>query len=218
MKALGFARRDKWKKTGQKAYSCSNLHNAITTKPFYKRHTLKCVVFKSLAFVLFSECKIRVKTRNKNIFFGRFHIFTNSTPTTDILEKHKTTRATQTPSLCAKGEFQRWNRRKSPLKMWKITPDAYFLQAVVSGNHRLTFPIFHTVELKTPILEAQRKRKTKENTENRVVSTVPARFQTSGQCDFLKQRQKKRQHMYTHGNKAQGDGPGGHLLALLHEA
>ena len=109
---------------------------------FHNRHTLKCVVFKSLAFVLFSECKIRVKTRNKNIFFGRFHIFTNSTPTTDILEKHKTTRATQTPSLCAKEEFQRWNRRKSPLKMWKITADAYFLQAVVSGNHRLTSPPF----------------------------------------------------------------------------
>lgn len=51
-----------------------------------------------------------------------------------------------------------------------------FLQAVVSGNHRLTFPFFHTVGPKIPIQEAQRKRKTKENTENRVVSTVPTRF------------------------------------------
>lgn len=90
-----------------------------------KAHTKVCS-FQIFSIVLFSECKIRVKTRNENIFFGRFHIFTNSTPTTDILEKHKTTRATQTPSFCAKGEFQRWNRGKSPLKLRKITADVYF--------------------------------------------------------------------------------------------
>lgn len=89
---------------------------------FHNRHTLKCVVFKSLAFVLFSECKIRVKTRNENIFFGRFHIFTNSTPTTDILEKHKTTRATHPPlTLCKRGI--------STMKPRKIT-------AEVEENHR----------------------------------------------------------------------------------